>query len=195
MEVIRDGYLRAMKEAGMPPNIMKDTLGRIISMRGHQQKIMDTLEQQVPFQYFHLLNVMLSSNLMLWAYAMGVTGSIFAPAVYFCAAGIFCGLMELASQLANPFGFDEVDFPVALWVAEFLENSEFLIEFEYPEAEDGWMAALEREERAQLMAESNSGGLSDSAAQEFLNARYFLSGEQGNPNLSPNDDPFADESE
>jgi len=161
LEVIRDGFLKAVAEMHVPANILKDMISKVLEIRAMQQQVLDTLYHQVPFQYFHLLNVMLSINMLLWAYAMGVTGSIFAPMVYFCAAGIFCGMMELASQLTDPFGFDEVDFPVATWVAEFLENSEFLIEFNYPGAADGWKTALIREAGSQ----EEANALQDSGRQ------------------------------
>merc|ERR1719401_1543831 len=47
-----------------------------------QQEVADTMRLQVPFQYFHLLSIMIVINLTLWAYAMALTRSWFAPPVY-----------------------------------------------------------------------------------------------------------------
>merc|ERR1712203_269240 len=40
--------------------------------------------------------------------------------------------MELATQLTNPFGKDDTDFPLQRWVMEMRENAVVLVESEYP---------------------------------------------------------------
>jgi len=72
-------------------------------------------------------------NLALWAYAMGVVKSMFAPVVYFCVSIIFMGMMELASQLSDPFGHDDSDFPLFMWLMEVLDDAEVLTEYRNPE--------------------------------------------------------------
>ena len=44
-------------------------------MRISQNQIGRIMEKPMPFQYFHLLNVMIVVNLGLWAYGMGLTDS------------------------------------------------------------------------------------------------------------------------
>jgi len=110
---------------------------------------MDTLELPVPFQYFHLLCLMISINLILWAYGMGTTESYFAPVVFYFAALIFVGMMELASQLSNPFGDDEVDFPVDTWLTQFFSDQLALVQHQYPTAsavsKENWKKTLDAE--------------------------------------------------
>uniref|UniRef100_A0A6U6NSW9 Bestrophin homolog n=1 Tax=Zooxanthella nutricula TaxID=1333877 RepID=A0A6U6NSW9_9DINO len=83
-----------------------------------QRQILDTTALQIPFQYFHLLSVMVQANLLMWAYNMALTESWFATPVFIACSTIFIGLMELSSALADPFGEDDVDFPTELWVDE-----------------------------------------------------------------------------
>lgn len=70
----------------------------------------------IPFQYFHLLSMMIIINLGLWAFAMGLTASWFAPVVYVFCSGTFIGMLQLASQLSDPFGNDAVDFDLHGWI-------------------------------------------------------------------------------
>merc|ERR1711879_953924 len=74
-------------------------------------------------------------------YALGVTTSVFGPIVYFFAELIFIGMMELANQISNPFGSDEVDFPVDDWLAEMMASAALLVECDYSPVIDAWIAA------------------------------------------------------
>merc|ERR1712076_130887 len=65
---------------------------------------------------------MVTMNLCLWAFQMGRSTSIFAPFIYFMSELIFIGMVELASQLSDPFGQDEVDFPINDWLSSYLET-------------------------------------------------------------------------
>merc|ERR1719343_187113 len=108
---------------------------------------MDTVELPIPFQYFHLLNMMVVMNTVTWAYAMGTTRSMFAPVVYFFAALIFMGMLSLGSQLSNPFGEDEVDFPVHEWVTEYVNLSGVLLDYDFANSKDKWKLTLKNDSR------------------------------------------------
>jgi len=125
---IRDGC----NKAKAPPNVVKGLVDKLLKSRALEQSVVDTVDLQMPFQYFHLLNLMVVVNLALWAYGMGTTGSLMAPVTYFFAALIFMGMLELATALSDPFGEDEVDFPVVQWMNDFLENTIVLLEFDSP---------------------------------------------------------------
>ena len=79
--------------------------------RGHCGQIVNTLKQPVPFPYFHLLNVILLSQLLLVAYglATSLTPAISIPVMAFISA-VLLGMRGLAVQLSNPFGTGSVDF-------------------------------------------------------------------------------------
>merc|ERR1712151_278648 len=61
-------------------------------------------------------------NATMWAYAMAMDESIFGPCCYFFATFTFTGMLELAKMFSDPFGDDEVDFPVQIWCDKFLED-------------------------------------------------------------------------
>lgn len=126
--------------AKAPTNVLKGLIDRLLEVRQLELNINDTMNLPMPFQYFHLLNLMVVLNLALWAYAMGVTDSIFAPFGFFFAELIFCGMMELASQLSDPYGDDEVDFPLKTWLEHALWDCMVLLEYEYTIGKDGWTA-------------------------------------------------------
>jgi len=143
-----EAALGGCAECKVPANVVKSLVGRLLTCRGLQQEVVDCIRLPMPFQYFHLLKAMLLVNLVGWAYGMAITKSVFAPVVYWVCLLIFMGMMELASQLADPFGDDDVDFPVTDWLDEFVENTVVLMEFRSPP--DYLQRTLENEKALRL---------------------------------------------
>ena len=77
-----------------------------------QEDVVQVLEPPMPFQYFHIMNLMMFLNLMLWAYALGIEDSYFAPAIFMFVQLMFQGVRELCAGSSDPYGDDEVDFPL-----------------------------------------------------------------------------------
>jgi len=130
----------------VPANIQKGVVDKMMVIFQKMQLIKDTLELPVPFGYYHLLNLMVLVNLMLWAYQMALSESVLATGVFFFAELIFLGMMQLANQLAQPFGGKEVDFPVNAWLSQVFESAEVMLDA--PEDEDNqeaWEDILNRE--------------------------------------------------
>jgi len=138
-------------EAKSPLNVNNNLVDKLVACHHLQLVLMDTMELPLPFQYFHLLSVMISVNLVLWAYSMGTTASIFAPVVYYLASFLFVGMMDLASQLSNPFGEDEVDFPIRDWLLEFFSDQQALLHHQFPynisDVAKNWKDTLEADGR------------------------------------------------
>mmetsp|Transcript_11540 Transcript_11540/g.26812 ORF Transcript_11540/g.26812 Transcript_11540/m.26812 type:complete len:364 (+) Transcript_11540:81-1172(+) len=132
----------AIKSSGAPSNTLKELVTKLEKARDAQQALIDMLNFPVPFAYFHLLNVMLVVNLIMWAYAMALTESYFSTIIFICCMTIFMGMLELANQFSNPFGDDDVDFPMNSWLSEFIEEVVVLCEYEYEPKEAGWEAEL-----------------------------------------------------
>eukprot|EP00927_Polykrikos_kofoidii_P014968 TRINITY_DN16627_c0_g2_i1.p1 TRINITY_DN16627_c0_g2~~TRINITY_DN16627_c0_g2_i1.p1 ORF type:complete len:342 (+),score=49.12 TRINITY_DN16627_c0_g2_i1:138-1163(+) len=87
--------------------------GRVRACQAH---VKDTMDLPMPFQYFHIMNLMLALNLILWAYSLGCQDSLFAPVIFMFVQMMFQGIRELSTSLADPFGHDEVDFPINKWM-------------------------------------------------------------------------------
>mmetsp|Transcript_79675 Transcript_79675/g.221715 ORF Transcript_79675/g.221715 Transcript_79675/m.221715 type:complete len:367 (+) Transcript_79675:165-1265(+) len=83
-----------------------------------QLAVVSILELPMPFQYFHIMNLMLLLNLVLWGYSLALQDSFFAPLIFMFVQLMFQGIRELATSLSNPFGTDEVDFPLNDWTLE-----------------------------------------------------------------------------
>merc|ERR1712232_620291 len=81
-----------------------------------QSEVVNIQQLPMPFQYFHIMNLMLLLNLTLWGYALGCQDSHFAPVIYMFVQLMFQGIRELATSLSNPFGTDDVDFKIAEWM-------------------------------------------------------------------------------
>jgi len=67
----------------------------------------------VPFPYFHLMNMVLVLNFLLLACVLALFQSFLTILPYCMVVSIFMGLRDVATQLADPFGDEDFDFPVA----------------------------------------------------------------------------------
>jgi len=128
-EVALEGCRQAEEKSasnGMTSSVMK--------IYTHMKYISDGVALLVPFQYYHLLAKMVASNILLWAYSMGTTDSCFAPLAFVLCTVVFLGMMRLSSALADPFGDDDVDFPMDTW---FLQVAELVFAVSEKEYLDG----------------------------------------------------------
>eukprot|EP00928_Gymnodinium_smaydae_P089104 TRINITY_DN73103_c0_g1_i1.p1 TRINITY_DN73103_c0_g1~~TRINITY_DN73103_c0_g1_i1.p1 ORF type:complete len:381 (-),score=57.97 TRINITY_DN73103_c0_g1_i1:83-1225(-) len=137
LDWMRRGVLLAYNnaDANSPlraPATLNRCFERLLEFDKVQQSVNQAVQMPVPFQYYQLLNSMVFVNVAMWAYGMAVTPSIFGPVVFFFASFLLIGMLTLANQLADPFGDDDVDFPLSKWLARNLENQQSFIHCEYP---------------------------------------------------------------
>lgn len=114
------------------PQKLKSLIDRLMAVSDAKKELMELVWMPVPYQYFHFLSIIICINLALWAYAMALTDSYFAPVMFCFASFIFIGMLELAKSISDPFGDDEVDFPIHTWFEKWLENQLALTEGEFP---------------------------------------------------------------
>lgn len=99
-----------------------------LCVRKCQEDVVELLELPMPFQYYHIMNVMLLLNLLLWAYAMALQDSYWANVIFAFVQLMFQGLRELSIALADPYGTDDTDFPVNIWMTELYHKINCIIE-------------------------------------------------------------------
>eukprot|EP00928_Gymnodinium_smaydae_P028707 TRINITY_DN21834_c0_g1_i1.p1 TRINITY_DN21834_c0_g1~~TRINITY_DN21834_c0_g1_i1.p1 ORF type:complete len:414 (-),score=57.74 TRINITY_DN21834_c0_g1_i1:109-1350(-) len=102
------------------------------ALRKCMEDVVMLLDLPMPFQYFHIMNLMLMLNLCLWAYALAIHESDFAPLIFFFVQLMFQGLRELSVALADPFGDDDTDFPLNEWMTTLYVRLYNLIEVTLP---------------------------------------------------------------
>jgi len=98
-----------------------------LALRANCADIVNTMTQPIPFPYFHTLTLMLSLNLLLIAYAMIEFATIMSIPVFFIVCLVLLGLKETAVALSDPFGGDDVDFNVDVYMASMLANTKAMI--------------------------------------------------------------------
>ena len=82
-----------------------------IELRSHMGEITMLNRMQVPFPYFHMINLILLSNLLLVAYVTVPLASWPISMVIVVSLAIFLiGLRSVALKLSNPFGTNKLDF-------------------------------------------------------------------------------------
>jgi len=144
-EVLDLGY----SGAGVPAGPKQAAIMRLFTLHAGMRKLLEVIELPVPFQYFQLLNLMVCVNIFSWAYIMGASPAFGSPLVFILCELTFMGLMELASDLSNPFGHDEVDFPMHRWLTDFLQQAEMVLECRY-QTEKSWETVINDEPRLGL---------------------------------------------
>jgi predicted membrane chloride channel (bestrophin family) len=102
-------------------------MAQALALRKNCAETVNLLAQPVPFPYFHVINFMLSVNLVLVAYSLTFIDSIMTVPLFFIVCLVLQGLKECAVALADPFGGDAVDFDVDLFLANILSNARALI--------------------------------------------------------------------
>ena len=102
-------------------------MAQALSLRKNCAETVNLLAQPVPFPYFHVINFMLSVNLVLVAYSLTFIDTIMTVPLFFIVCLVLQGLKECAVALADPFGGDAVDFDVDLFLANILSNARALI--------------------------------------------------------------------
>merc|ERR1712032_1757569 len=97
------------------------------AVRKCQQDIREVLDMPMPFQYFHIMNLMLLLNLCLWAYSLALQDSYFAPIIFLFVQLMFQGIREVSIALSDPYGDDAVDFPLHDWMSELYSRVNALV--------------------------------------------------------------------
>jgi len=141
-DVACGGYRIATQKVKLPQNLWRGQQERLMHIRSLQQNILDTLSLPIPFVYFHLLCMMTMINLFFMALAMGVSNSIFGTVLYCFASVITIGIMEVSADLTDPFGNDDVDFPVGRWLADWLHHVVLIAEEDAFPKKQNWKEAL-----------------------------------------------------
>ena len=111
--------LQAAKTVGeLPPPFMNALAGSCFKMRAAAYAVRQQLSLPVPLPYYHSLHLLMHINFCLYTYALCDFNSNLTPLVLFLIVLITVGMSEVAVALSNPFGTDDVDFPVNKWIVD-----------------------------------------------------------------------------
>lgn len=126
------------------PPILMALMNRQVMFRDELNGLLQTYRMPVPFVYYHLLNAMICINCALWAVSMSATQSVFGPFVFLVSCLLYVGMLEVAKAMSNPFGDDDVDFPLELWYDKFIEaHRTLLLDYDIPMSQ--FDAAMKKE--------------------------------------------------
>jgi len=108
----------AMREAGCNENVYVAAEESVLELRRNCSGIMNTLAMPVPFPYFHALNLLMWIVYTLFAFAFLDFNSYVTPVILFLIILVMTGMRETSAALSNPFGDDDVDFPVQSYIQQ-----------------------------------------------------------------------------
>jgi len=141
-----DVFQAGQQKLSLNPNVLNEFIRILSEIRQFGQDVLDTLILKIPFQYFHLLNWMVLTNLVVLAYFMGVGGHITHTFIYVAVELILLGLLRFTAVLLVPFGLSEGDFDAQEWLAGFIKDVALLLETDNPLSQNAFEKALEREQ-------------------------------------------------
>jgi len=117
--VLQTWCLQAARDSGAFPGPWYNVLqGSVFKLRFAAYRLRAQLNMPVPLPYFHSLNMLQNINYALYTYAMLSFESNLTPIVLVTIIILTVGMREVAAALSNPFGDDDVDFPVNKWIAQ-----------------------------------------------------------------------------
>jgi len=122
-------FVDAIEIAKLPASSARIVVDKLETGLALMRQLEDELVFPVPFPYFHLLSLMVCVNLILLAICMGFANSHLSCAVFLVADLVFLGMLEVSSAMTDPFGDDEVDFPIGHWLRSTNERAELLMEY------------------------------------------------------------------
>lgn len=114
--------------------------GLVAKVRACQQDVSDTMQMPLPWQYFHLFSVLLTVNLGLQADLAAMQCNTTSSITYVTMLLLLLGLREVSIAMSDPFGDDDVDFPIQGWLLEVFADTGVLLEHKAP-----WEATLKQE--------------------------------------------------
>ena len=88
----------------------------ILRLKVAAYRLRNQLGMPVPMPYFHSLAVLQNINFAIYSYALCSFQSFMTPIILFVVILITVGMRGVAVALSNPYGKDDVDFPVNKWV-------------------------------------------------------------------------------
>lgn len=91
-------------------------------------RIGSLMAMPIPFAYYHLMNVILLFNIILMAVVPALMRNYWTVLPFAVALLIYMGLREVSSALADPFGMDVLDFPVAHFINHTFDRAACLLE-------------------------------------------------------------------
>jgi hypothetical protein len=134
-----------MREAKCPQNLTTSPILKLVEIANLQIQLRNTIDLPVPFQYFHLLNLMVFMALLFWAYELAITQHLGAPLLFCVFELVFIGMLDIAVLMSTPFEHDTLDFDIVNWVYASFSATLSIVEYDFVGSHDSWKQILSQE--------------------------------------------------
>eukprot|EP00270_Netrium_digitus_P010328 TRINITY_DN3200_c0_g1_i1.p1 TRINITY_DN3200_c0_g1~~TRINITY_DN3200_c0_g1_i1.p1 ORF type:complete len:421 (+),score=84.13 TRINITY_DN3200_c0_g1_i1:73-1263(+) len=124
----------------LPPKVASFFTTKLTLVSEAISTFYDYTAAPIPFQYYHLLNFVIFTYLLMLAYCFAFMAKYLAIPGFFLILVALLGLRELGNCMSNPFGHDELDLPVFDFVHRFYRESTLLIDLDTFACEPDFMA-------------------------------------------------------
>jgi len=107
---------------------LKDIAASILAMRAAMNAVSYQAQMPIPFPYYHIITLLTFGFIIPYSYACAFISSSVSLAwiVWIVPVFGFAGMREVAMDMADPFGDDDTDLPVDVYVHNIMK---FLVDF------------------------------------------------------------------
>lgn len=122
------------KAGSIPPPMMSLLHGLCKDAQNSIENVRMQMNSQLPFSYCHLVAILVQGSSLLSAIRCGmqialadsVLRMVCLAMFSFCLSAVYLGLFTMTAVLADPFGDDVIDFPVAHMEAQLWKGCQLL---------------------------------------------------------------------
>lgn len=100
----------------------------LVRINQASNRIGHIMAMPVPFVYYHLMNVIIMFNIVLLATVPAMYKSYMTLVPFAFALLIYMGLREVSCAIADPFGTDSLDFPIAQFINHTFDRTVCIME-------------------------------------------------------------------
>lgn len=94
-----------------PAHIQNRLNKQVVALIKATHSVQYQMAMPIPFPYYHIMNIIMVFNFLILGASLAEFG-VFGTFSFALALSVFMGLREVAVASADPFGTDEVDFPI-----------------------------------------------------------------------------------
>jgi len=162
LKVVENGLEKAYAEKSMtmPGGHMKRVDQEVMDLLIACREVTTLLGLPIPFQYFHIMNAVLLTNLFIFSVASAFFKTYLTIVPVGISLYLFLGIRQISSAVSDPFGTEDHDYPVPKWLELVYNNIVSTLEVFHAPASWDCEYLLEKNEvftTAQIRAEIQQG--------------------------------------
>jgi len=144
-DVCKQGLTEVKKDSSV---LEASLMAKLIACKTTQEQMMDLCCTIMPFEYFHLLTLLVTVTVSSLGCTMAFSETWLSPVAYIICVLVILGLMEVIGAMQAPLqNGNEAHLPINAWSQEFTSSAHNLLNHYHVGSTHGWDEELKREAR------------------------------------------------